>query len=346
MKMTDITIFFLSIFLCLYAVIFVHTRMEDATNRANNLYAHYIATSCQDALELNILEAAEIKDNESRGLQQAWQEPSVREAAVKTFYKSFALSLNKREEGYYNEIELMTPFVFIIDVDGYYISYNAAFDPNSSSHSDYNNLHNISAINTWSENRNGYIVRYTLSDLVQVICPDGRIITDDRWDAYNKAASTDLDYFLNDESFLEEKNACIIQDMTDKMNYYVNTLNNNADAYDTQYIINLPEIKGETWCGLIDKPAIAGFVQGNTYNIRNQKVSVYSFGIYEMGEPLHYFVMEDLSGERIYYCYEDKKMTGQITQVGEDRVFNGSPLKEFYTSKEDAAKSDAWPEIY
>lgn len=343
MSWNDIIIFFVSIFLCFYSVIFVNTTIESGTNRANNLYAHYVASACQDALALNTLNGVEVRDNLQDNRENVWNDITVREKTVRTFYKSFGLCLNKDGDGFYNEMELMTPIVCLVDVDGYYISYNAAYDSNSSSHNDYDNLHNISALNTWSEKRENYIVRYYLSDNVQIIREDGTMIEGDRKEVYQEIGDPILDYLVNKEIFEESKNACIVQTLSDQINYYVNAINNNADAYDTQYIINLPEISGETWCGLVNEPAICAFVQGNTYNIRNKKASVYGFGIYELSEPLHYFILEDGTGVKTYYCYEEQDYFGKITEIEPHPYYNGYAIEELYNSKKDCAKEDAYP---
>lgn len=344
MSWSNVIIFFLSIFFCLYSVIFVNTKIESGTNRANNLYARYVASACKDALEMTSLRNIEIKDVQQDTVKRIWKDVQAREDTVNKFYQSFGLCLNKNGTGFYNELEIMTPVICLVDIDGYYISYNAAFDNNSNSNDEYENVHNINALNTWSQPIGTYVVRYYLSDNVQVIAQDGKIYNGNRKKVYSDIADPSLEFLVMDEIFEDSKNSCIIQTLNEQINYYLNALNHNADSYDTQYIVNLAEVKGDTWCGLIDEPAICAFVQGKTFNIRNKKASVYGFGIYEIGEPLHYFILDNGSS-LTYYCYEEKAMQNNIIETDTFTYYQGNEIKKLYSSKQECAQEGAYLEI-
>lgn len=347
MSLSNCIIFFVAIFIGIYTSLFMQIRFTQSTNHANNLYAKYAVTACQDALEQNLLDDetdALKKEDDEDNKKNIWNEAETRNNAVNTFYKTLGLCLNKAEDGYYSEMEVMTPVICLVDFDGYYISYNGAYDDLTTSPEGYENIHTITPLNTWAEDVKGYTIRYFLSDYVEVTVPSGVIKRGNREDVYEKIQDSALSFLQDQEEFESQKNACIVQCLNDQIEYYINNLNLKADGYDTQYHVSLPENKGETWGGLIENPCIIGFVQGHTYRIRDQRLSVFGFASYDLSEPLHYFILENPEGEMTYFCYEEKKLKGEINNHDNSLFYNGNQIEEFYESMKECAQKGAYPE--
>lgn len=347
MSWTDIIIFFLSIFMSIESVVLINQRMEQATNHANNIYGTYVITACEDAMELLQTDAEELSEDGNKNKNTIWKEYDTREKAVNTFYSSLGLSLNKKGDYYYHDLEIMTPVICLVDYDGFYISYNAAFDDMSVSDEGYDKLHHITNLQTWAETVGRYTVRYYLNDNVQVITNYGVQYSGNRKEVYAQIAAkesyhTDLSYLIDDEEFDVTRNACVIQHIDEQIEYYINNLNNRADGYFTQYTLSLPENAGETWAGQIDNPTILAFIQGKTYNIRQKNVSVYSIGAYDVDESLHYFIT-GTGDDRYYHCFEEEVWKGNIQLHNENKYYKGQKIDRMYSSGKECAKQGAYP---
>lgn len=349
MSWTDLIIFFLSLFFTFFSVSTLNMQFIKSTVRANNLYATFVITACQDALEMELSDSTDLSDDSHiQGKDMFWKDYEIRENAVNTFYHSLGLSLNKTTDAYYNEIELMTPVICLIDYDGFYISYNAAFDDTAVTSDDNDNLHAITQLNTWAENVGNYTVRYYLTDDVTVYCHNGKQYYGDRkevfQDIYAETSDTTLQYLADDEEFDLSRNACVIQHIDEQVEYYINNHNLAADGYDTLYSLNMTENSGETWTGMIDNPTILAFIQGPTYNIRQKKVSVYGLGAYEYDEQLHYFISTE--NDMMYYrCYEEELWKNRIHTSNGKIFYNGLEVTRFYTCAQDCAKEGAYPAL-
>lgn len=347
MSWSDIVTFFIALFISVFSVSVTSLELIKSTVRANNLYSTYVITACQDALEMELADSDTLSEKESNQEKDSfWKRAETRENAVNTFYKSLGLSLNKKNETYYNDLELMSPIICLIDYDGFYLSYNAAFDDNATTDENNLNFHNITMLNTWAENIGTYTIRYYLTDKVEVYSNTGKQYIGNRKEVYEniykETSDETLAYFMDDAEFSLSRNACVIQHINEQVEYYINNMNLAVDSYDTQYSLYLAENQGETWAGMIDNPTIMAFIQGPTYNIRQKHISVFGLGAYDYDEPLHYFICEE-EGVKIYRCYEEELWRNKIQKIEGKVYYNGIEIQKFYESAKACVKAGAYP---
>ncbi len=273
-----------------------------------------------------------------------WADLGVRKNAVDTFYQSFGLCLNMRTEGFKNELEMIMPICVLVDNDGYYISYNGSLDGvNSNVGFDYEDLHTMTSLNAWAKDFGDYTVRFFLDDtIVLTDKKTGGQYNGKREELVIEDPAEEIAFLFDKEEFEEYKNEVIVQEINDKVLYYINNVNFAADMYDTQYALNLPESKGQDWCGLISRPTVIGFTQGKSYSVRGRKLSVYGYGMSDLGEQVTYFIYEDADGYKTYHCLEMEEHNGNIEKIDQKFYYKGEEITDFYQTIEECARKGAF----
>ncbi|MBR4795726.1 MAG: hypothetical protein IK050_04740 [Lachnospiraceae bacterium] len=272
------------------------TTPEINYNRANKQYGVVIANACVDGMK-----------NTDPGLTDVFNTSAKREKALNSFYRSLLKGLNKSIGVRDYAVKEQTPFVLLIDNDGFYVSYNAVFDEYMTSFIDGAGnkinpdsadveLSTVTSLNTWSENIDGNVVRFYLNDHVKVITPDNKIYDGTREEVLSKV---DIDCLKTVEAFETEKRYVIIQALEDEINFLLNSQPINAGKYYRAYAVTLPQSEGEDWHRLLKRPCLISFLQGKTSNNRENVLNVYGYAGGEIIKSKLFYGSGDL-----YYKYD------------------------------------------
>lgn len=332
MKLHNVLLLFTGIFFAVFILFSVgnHTYADFAEE--NREYAVWLTSACYDASKT--LEAESIRV--SSGL---WNDTKKREKTLSTFYKSLANNLSSEQN--MDVVTGDTPFVLLVDNDGFYISYNAGYDKcgNSEVPDDLETINVVSSINTYTENVGGHTVRYYLNDYVSVTLSNGSYYDGMRWEVYEKLpdrAKSQLQFLADKDAYAENRTHAVVLRIEEVINYYLNTQKNITSAYNTGYNVTLPEITGEDWSRMLKKPSVISFAQGRQLSINHHRLNVYAFSGGELTDSLHYFVVNGM-----YYRY-DRDVTLSLQADG-SYSYMGLPIDGFYESMEEAAMTGAMP---
>lgn len=312
-----------------------------------NEYSHDLAEACYDA-------AKTIKTENYAINKGVWREKEDIETTLDVFYTTLSRSFAYNKEIGEEYMKEKTPIVMIIDIDGFYISYNAAFD--TYGNSDLNPLYRepdvITDINTWSENYGGSIVRYYLTDYIDVTTPGNVVYSGRREDVVNKmslagALNSNIAFLADEARFEEHKNHSIIQKCEDTINYFINTQRINVNRYLTGYNVSLTETKGESWQRMIQNPTVVAFMQGKQDAVNGNFLNEYAFAAGELTYSKLYFIEGDyyysLTGSQIIETTTTVTTAGGETFTTTVYTHNGVPITKFYTSMEECAAQGAVP---
>lgn len=272
------------------------SRREMLSNTQNRHYAKALTNACVDGLQ-----------NATPGLTDVFNTPEKRETALAFFYDGLLRGLST----YTGEAEYIadnTPFVIMVDNDGFYISYNAGFDKFITeyrkadgtiiSRDDIDKTTAITGLNTWSENVNGYIVRFFLNDQVQVITPSNEIYEGKRSEVYAKYPV--LTCLSSEASFEEEKRYVIIGQIEDEINYLLNSQPVDVNSYYEAYVTTLSQLPKSDFARMMSTPCLISFYQGEVRVVRETTLNAYAYASSEVVKPKMFYTNGDL-----YYRYED-----------------------------------------
>lgn len=296
MKFTHFTCIFIMGVLLFFVVGWRYTtKREIAYNNGNREYGVILANACVDGM----------KDTEP-GLTDVFNTSAKRERALKGFYtsilKGLALDNGVREEF----IKEKTPFVILVDNDGFYISYNAAFDEymtafiddtgNEVSPDSTDVLSTLTGLNTWSEDIDGNIVRFYLNDHVKVVTASNRTYEGTRAEVLSHI---DLECLRTKEAFETEKRYVIIQSIETEINFLLNSQPINEGKYFKAYGVTIPQSEGEYWHRLIKRPCLISFLQGDTERNKLNTLNVYAYAGGEVIKSKLYY-----GSGNLYYKYD------------------------------------------
>ncbi len=191
MKASDWIIIFSIIFICFTSIVFFGINQDRTSTVVNEEYANMLTIACHDTVKTADLEL--IKTG-------VWPTEESRQSALAAFYSTLAYCMNNEYMEEEKSNHLFIPSVVLIDVDGYYVSYNSALDDKgnvyigtSSSGNEYSRWMSmadstggdiianknaykegvtISPINTWTAQYGDYTVRFYLNDEMSVIYSD------------------------------------------------------------------------------------------------------------------------------------------------------------------------------
>lgn len=308
------------IFIALLFGFFVFYRYQNQLSlnyeRTNTEYAQALTAACQDAAKT--IKVSNLTDSDG-----VWRTEEDLKHTLDIFYETLSRNFGYSGEMLGEQMKEKTPFVILVDIDGFYISFNAVFDDfnNASIPTVFDGTNVITDINTWTETRSNSIVRYYLNDYVQVTASNNKLYEGDRTDVYNELASagvltSGLLYLNNEAQFDEAKNHVIVNKIEAEINYFVNTQVINVSKYFTGYNITLSEIPGEEWSRMIKNPSIISFLQGPQQQFGGKTFNVYAFAGGELTNKTMYFIEGTL-----YYPYD-----GNVQETVTTTLVNGVPV--------------------
>ena len=186
-----------------------------------------------------------------------FEEEDAREAAIAEFKECYNIGYQKA--GYKaDDMYYYVPCIFLVDDNGYYVNYSKLVDNNGVS--EITNM--TTGLNTWTENYGDYIVKFHLSNLVEVTKPDGTDCQGDYLSLYAKLGSpSDLSFMSSKETFEDERNSVVCYITEEAINYYITTHNDYVNRDERKYVFTMPRIDNFE-SRLMDQPSVISFVQG------------------------------------------------------------------------------------
>ena len=346
MKLSNLIIFFSAVLLAVFIFYNYVTQRSSAYNRTNIEYANSLTAACHDAAKtINI-------DN----LEQeygVWRTTAEKEHTLNIFYESLSRNFGESGEMLSGRMKEKTPIVVLVDTDGFYISFNAKFDDygNAIVSNAYEEANVITDINTWTEQTGSYIIRYYLSDHIQVTTGNGTVFAGDRHNVYRDMAhagalSSAISFIADDVKFNEYRNVVVAKKLEEQINYFLNTQFINVNPYFTGYNVTIPALEGEDWARNIDAPTVISFMQGNQEPLNGNMLNVYAYASGEITAKHLYFIEGDyyykLDGNSIVTTTTTVTINGVTTTITQ-YSHNGIPITNFYTSMEECAALGALP---
>ena len=270
-------IIFMAVMMSLFGIVSSQTDLQTAANIKNRQYTKYLTSATTDAASEMVTEAKEAV---------VMPYKSSRERVVNTFFSSLAVNFGYDTGEDLTKLRMYVPVVCMIDTDGYYIAYNKDFitpDGVPSLESA------ITTINTWSNSTAHIIIRYYLGNKVDVTFNDNKFFTGKYSEIYNEVLKqygnssvyvTELKSLgFNDRYEFERiRNETIIQDIQDKVEYYINNQNKVAAALQPEYIFEMPLTKSDDWVRLLENPTVISFMQGIRISDTAKYLNIYSLG--------------------------------------------------------------------
>ena len=352
MKLSDYILILAAIFLAAFFLIAISVKMDKSETEANRRYASTLAAASEsavDALGFDTLQNGYI-----------WKNDENKEKAFKAFFKTINYGFNSEYTTRADETHAYLPVILMVDTDGYYISYNSAFDdygnairPSVNSVSidskAYTETITTSPLFSWVKKYGSFKIRFYLNDSVDVVTADGKIysgkkeivrqeIEDDgrvdhlfrasvssdiHHDDYGRAYSL-IDILNNkDNVYDEERNSEVVNSILKEVDYYVNNQNMLAKEYNIPYLFEMPEIAGEDWHRLLANPTLIAFMQGYQTTNWTSFVNVYSLAGGEVIKQRQYFITNE-GGQKKYHLLDEKNKSHQIRlkKVTEDVEMN------------------------
>ena len=292
-----------------------------------------------------------------------WNDEDDLNDTLTVFYNSLIYSFNWDNAGRVDEMALFTPVVCLVDINGYYISHNVVFDTSGmvSIPSDAEKRNGLTTLNTWTENLGNVILRYYLNNYVEVYTDAGKTYSGDRKDVYKEILKKEpvrapqISFITNDDEFLKRKNELIIRELNRQCEYYINRHNVIGDNYENQYTFEMPEVAGEDWSRLVERPTVISFLQGYSSSADNRTLNIYALSGGELVENYHYFivgdeyhciesdpeVLETTRTETISYDSAGSTQTRTITYVV--YTYRGTEIDTVYNTQSECAKRGATP---
>lgn len=266
---------FLSVILITFGIYSFTTDINTAADTKNSQYSSYLAAATHDA--------AKEMQAETTG-QVSIPTASDRERVANAFFNSLKLDFGYTTEEDMQKLHVYVPVLAMIDSDGYYICFNQQY-ADEAGHIAV--TESITPINTWTKKSGNYIARYYLGSNIDVTQSgdSAKMYSGTYSDVYNQLKdSTDADDLAelgltgNEEDFLEVKRNVILEDLQQKIEYYINKNNDFAAEYTPSYTFTMPQTDRDDWTRLIENPTCIAFLQGVRVSNGQDYLNIYSLG--------------------------------------------------------------------
>lgn len=254
---------------------------------------------------------------------------SVRDTGTKNYATSMIT-----KENFFLDVDSAAkfeiPFVFYVDRDGYYIEYTRLVKNGSGTEYQLFMTDKQFFSTNYPEASEKYVVTYRLDERVMVVaCNSGISVEGTYKECYEKLKRpTALKFMSTEDSFWREHDLAIVTLLSDKINYYVNTHNNNGNLLERKYCFAMPSDASNVG-RLMRTPCVISFSQGNQSKYQN----VNSYG----------FAGASIEKERIYYSYYEKTVEDEMTLFYSDEKA-ARPTTENAGSMRELAKQGAIPD--
>lgn len=324
-----VTIVFIGLLACFFFPYWYHTQVDTKYGILSREYEEHLQNAVRATTACNA-----IKEDDNK-IPLLFESDDKREEAINIFYKTLEEGFNYTYSSNHSEaLRLKVPCLCLVDGNGYYILYNNIYEDEDGNR---NLGETLTPINTWSYVSNEYLIRYYLTDYVEVIRnSDGKYKDGSYSDVYEYFEKPEgLKSFSSKETFENTRNDFIISEINDKVNMYINEYNYEVNrisdgartTYEMYYRFELPTVDYEDWCGLIKQPSAIAFLQGQPMQNGDEYLNIYA-----------------LSGGTVikkdgYYCTE----TGGEKLYHRPECSHAASYQRCYSSKARCAKSGYFP---
>ena len=328
MKLSHFTLVILFVFIGIYYMYSLVSQKTVASSTSNKEYSSFIATACHDAIKTVDLNKTFV-----------FEEEKDRKIALNTLYKTLLKSL-RMDNGLNDEyIKEKTPFVILVDNNGFYLSYNTAFDEDMTI-GEPEGISACTGLNTWSKTISGNTVRFYLIDYIEVMTSSNIKYKGTVSEVYKKMEEDGTPFTLLASSDFEEiKNDCIIKSMEDEINYLLNTQGINIGSWRMGYSVSLSENRGEDWTRMLKNPTIISFLQGKTERNMTLTLNIYGYSASEITKGQLYY-----SEGGLYYRATDNLYTTETVEDNGVRITT-KKYKENIGTMEELAEKGNDPDI-
>ncbi len=269
MKLSDYTVLFFAILICILLPAFIGQSVTGTAQRRQAEYTRDLTSACT---------AAAAQGGMADGLAFGTEEERTR--AVDAFYGSLSVSMGEKSTG---DIRYYVPVIVLVDNDGFYCSYNEYLNGG------YQLV--TTPINPYSTAIGPYQVRFWLDG--QMECADttpghaGAAVhfnsPAEAFAAYPPLAGeiraylgTDADGLTDEQAAARAASAAAVNAVRAQTEYYINYHNTYNLLYEAAYTFTMPEVSGEDWASLMDRPGVISFLQGMKLSYAKGYVNVYA----------------------------------------------------------------------
>jgi hypothetical protein len=256
MKITNLAILFICIFVPFYLVMDFRTGDQKTAQALSDQYSASLHTAVQDAsqmLNMNVLQEYEA------GYQSRKFFFANKERALDTFFRTLYLNFDVVNDPVrQGALAGYIPAVAVIDYDGYDL-YAVDEYRNANGERVFKHMWRPKKPYSYSDNR-GNSINFTLDSYVYA------------YDFYAKAwvegfredleGTTNIPLLENAANFEAMRKSVIVKSIQQDLAYYINKHNEYATRYGVHYTFRLPQISQEEWVNSIDDIGIMAFIQG------------------------------------------------------------------------------------
>lgn len=225
MKITHISLLFISIFILLFLEFGFYINQVISANDSNLKEERTMLSSTDSAIESGESQKTMIFDDED-----------IRWSAVAALQNIYGKNNNTitEDKKVTNKYHLST--TFLVDWNGYYMEYENSY---KNENGNTESKEEMTGLNTWTETYGDYVVNFRLDEDV-VVYHEQTSCGGHYADIYASLGSPEELNFMSDpELFKEERNITIATIMNEQVNYYTNTKNVWFNTYDANYLITI-----------------------------------------------------------------------------------------------------------
>ncbi|MFS0868409.1 hypothetical protein [Paenibacillus xylanilyticus] len=270
MKITDLSIVFILIFLPFFWIVSRNT--QDAEE------AQILSQRYRSALQTAVLDAGTVmhqneKQNNEVGYDSTKFVKADKELALQTFTQTMALNMGIQDDpdairALFNYI----PAVVVLDYDGFYILAKET-EMTGESDDSYRQVWSPKKPYTYSDS-DGSSINFTLDGYVYAYdASQGMWIEGFQNEL---ASSTGIPLLQDTELFDQVRRTRIVMSIQENLAEVINRHNEFARRNGISYTFTLPLISQEDWYNSINDTGIMAFIQG--LPVGNQKVNTYAIG--------------------------------------------------------------------
>lgn len=312
MKITNLTLLFLLLFLCFATVADRKMAALDQITQKKMQYNLALEAAVDDA-------AAKLVEVDSRR-QLILNKEKCTEQFFQALYAAFGVDYNPEMK---NQLRAYVPAILITTDTGYYIQHSELL----------NEAGDIQVRQVWTNERpyayedEWYVYAFTLQDYLKAYDKESGTIMEGRFGDL-AAANPGRGLFRSKEAFDETRRKSIVGAVTKDMEHYINQHNRIAEHYRINYNFALPVIQQEDWYRTIDDISLFTVFQGYPYGAGTQDVyNRYAFAGARIKKSNCYYITKK-NGEKEYH------------KAGCDKVTDTSHP---YYSKKECALEKSWP---
>lgn len=270
MKITDLSIVFVLIFLPFFWLVSQNTHDADEAQLLNQRYRSALQTAVLDAG--NVMHQNE-KQNSEAGYDSTKFVKADKELALQTFSQTMALNMGIHDDP--KAIQALfdyIPAIVVLDYDGYYILAKEA-ELTGETNDSYHQVWSPKMPYTYSDS-DGSSINFTLDGYVYAYdAVQGKWIEGFQREL---ASTSGIPLLQNSDSFEQVRQTRIVMSVQENLAEVINRHNEFARRNGISYTFTLPLISQEDWYNTINDTGIMAFIQG--LPVGSQKVNTYAIG--------------------------------------------------------------------